>query len=268
MKRLLTLITISALFSLVLAAPALASAPTGDLYASRTAIGSLPFTDTLDTTEATTDGTDAEANASCGAPATDASVWYEFTAAADGYIIVDVSASDYSAGVIVVSGSPGTFTYENCGPGGTVFYAASGETYAILAFDDQNDRTGNGGTLNISVDVAPPPPTVHISINSTGRFNKVSGSATVSGTLTCTDASFVEFDVQLTQAVGRFTITGFGGDKSDSLVCDGTAQRWSVEVFGQNGKFKGGSAVAIANSFACGLFDCASDYAQRVVRLR
>src|SRR5215207_3139128 len=92
------------------AAPALAAPPSNDTYAGRTVVGSVPFTQTLDTTDATTDADDAELNAQCGAPVTDASVWYQFTAEADGAMVVDVSESSFSAGVIVATGSPGNWT--------------------------------------------------------------------------------------------------------------------------------------------------------------
>lgn len=272
MKRLTVLISLIGLFSLAFAAPVLAAAPSNDTYAGRVDVtGSLPFGDSLDTTEATTDADDVEANDLdfCGAPATDASVWYELTAAADSSILVDVSGSTYSAGVIVATGSPGSFSFVTCGPGAVAFFASSGETYAILAFDDQLDGAGNGGTLNITIDVAPPPPTVDITVNPIGQFNKLTGSATISGTLSCTgEAFFTEIDVQLTQNVGRFTISGFGGIFSEGPVCDGTAQPWSVEVFGQTGKFKGGRAVAVTFAFACGSFDCGFDEETTKVMLR
>ena len=99
------------------AAPALAAPPGNDTYAGRTVVGSVPFTQSLDTTEATTDADDAELNAQCGAPVTDASVWYQVTAAADGGMVVDVSQSSFSAGAIVATGSPGNWTVVACAPG-------------------------------------------------------------------------------------------------------------------------------------------------------
>jgi hypothetical protein len=269
MKRLLVLLSVVALWSLAFATTALAAAPGNDTYAGRVTVGVLPFSDSLDTTEATSDADDAEANANCGAPATDASVWYEFTAPADTNILVDVSASDYSAGVIVVSGSPGSFVLQGCGPGAVGFFASSGEPYAILAFDDQLDGAGNGGTLEITVDVAPPPPTVDVTVDPVGSFDKFTGSATISGTFSCTgDAVFTEIDVQLTQSVGRFTITGFGAIFDEAPVCDGSIQAWSVEVFGSNGTFKGGHSVAVTFAFACGTFECGFDEDQTIVKLR
>ena len=43
----------------------LAAAPGNDAYASRTVIGSIPFSQTLDTSAATTDANDVEINAQC-----------------------------------------------------------------------------------------------------------------------------------------------------------------------------------------------------------
>jgi hypothetical protein len=269
MKRLAVLLSLVALSSLTFVAPAAAAAPGNDTYADRIVVGSFPFSDSIDTTEATTDGDDVEANASCGAPVTDASVWYEVTAGTDGYFLVDVSPSDYSAGVIVVTGSPGSFSIETCGAGGTSFYAVSGQTYAILVFDDQYDGAGNGGTLEITIDVLPPPPTVALTVNPTGRFNKVTGSATISGTFRCTGEAFsANVEVQLTQNVGRFTITGYGYVSLDGVTCDGTIQPWAVEVFGSNGKFKGGRTASVAFAYACGGFDCGYDFKEQIVKLR
>lgn len=270
MKRLAVLISLVALSSLAFATPALAAQPSNDTYVGRTVIGSLPFSDTVETTDATSDADDVDINDNfCGAPATDASVWYELTATADAFLLVDVSASSYSAGVFVGTGSPGSFSPEACAPGGAAFLAVNGQTYTILAFDDQTDGSGNGGTLEITIDAAPPPPTVDVTVNPTGTFNKATGSATLSGTFSCTgEAVFTGIDVQLSQAVGRFTITGFGSLFSEAPVCDGTVQPWSVDVFGSNGKFKGGHAVAVTFAFACGTFECGFDEAQTTVKLR
>lgn len=267
MKRLAVLGGAAAILNLALIAPVLAAAPSNDTYAGRTMIGSLPFSDSLDTTEATTDADDAEMNVEeCGAPATDASVWYELTAASDSTLIVDVGASSYSAGLIVATGSPGSFSFVTCGPGAVVFSAVSGETYAILAFDDQLDGSGNGGDLEITVDTAPPPPTVDVTVNPVAHFDKTTGSATVSGTVTCLGEAFDTFiEVDLRQRVGRFFVTGFGGT---GFTCDGTTQDWSVEVFPDNGLFKGGQAASVTFAVACGVLDCGFDEEDATIKLR
>src|SRR3954453_22476053 len=93
---------------------ALAVAAGNDVYGGRTVVGAIPFTDSLDTTEASTDSNDSDVNVQCGAPATAASVWYEVTAVADGGLAADVSSSTYSAGVIVATGSPGSWSLVAC----------------------------------------------------------------------------------------------------------------------------------------------------------
>jgi hypothetical protein len=267
MKRLAILTSLLMIVSLATAAPALAAAPANDLYSGRQVI-SVGFTATVDTTEATTDADDIEINAQCGAPATDASVWYELTATADGFIGVDVSASTYSAGVLVATGGPGSFSIVACGPGATAFEAVTGETYAILAIDDQFDGVGNGGTLEIQVAELPPAPEVTLTVNRSGQFNSKTGSATISGTVTCTGgpADFSFIDVSVRQAVGRFFIDGFGF--IEGFTCDGTTQPWSVEVFAFNGIFKGGKALTVTFAVACGTFLCGVDFVERVVQLK
>jgi hypothetical protein len=266
MKRVGIFTSLLIAWSLAFAVPVLAAAPSNDTFGGATVIGSLPFTDTLDTSEATTDATDQEANQDCGAPATDASVWYQVTASSDDGIAVDVSQSSYSAGVIVVTGSPGSFTLAACGPGAVTFPTLTGETYSIVAFDDQTDRTANGGTLVINVDAVPPPPVVDLTVDPTGHFNSKTGTATISGSVTCTGgADFTELDVSLRQSVGRLIISGFG---FTDFPCDGSTHAWSAEVFPDNGVFKGGHTASVSVATACGPFDCGQDFEEHVVKLR
>jgi hypothetical protein len=251
----------------VTAAPAVAAPPSNDTYPGRTVVGSVPFTQTLDTSEATTDADDAELNAECGAPATDASVWYEFTAVADGGMVVDVSGSDFPAGAIVATGSPGNWTVVACAPGAVAWPAIAGETYTILVFDDQSDGGGNGGTLNITIGPAPPAPTIDVTVDPVGKFDARTGTATISGTVTCTGATeFAYVDIELRQAVGRVsTVTGYA---FLDVTCDGTTYPWTVEVFPDNGKFAGGKAVSVTFAVACGALECGTDYQEWIVRLR
>jgi hypothetical protein len=250
----------------VTAAPAFAAPPGNDAYAGRTVVGSVPFSQTLDTSEATTDADDAELNAQCGAPVTDASVWYQVTATATG-MVADISQSSYSAGAIVATGSPGSWTVVACAPGTVGWSAVVGETYTVLAFDDQSDGGGNGGTLNITIDVIPPPPTIDVTLNRFGQFNAHTGSATVGGTVTCTGlAQFAFLDIEVRQAVGRVsTVDGFG---SVDVTCDGVTHPWTAEVVPDSGKFAGGKAAEVTFAVACGVFECGTDFEQRTIQLR
>jgi len=267
MKRFGFLTSLLIAGSLAFAGPVLAAAPTNDTYASRTVIGSIPFSDSVDTTQATTDADDVVPG--CVPPARDASVWYELTAASDRTIEVITKASTYSAGVTVATGSPGSFAFVTCGPTSVTFDASAGVTYAILVFDHQADGGGNGGTLEITVDEVappPPPPVVDVKVDPVGRFNARTGSATITGTISCTGtADGASIDVQLRQTVGRFVITGFGSVQS---LCDGTARAWSVEVIADNGLFKGGRAAAVTSAFAFGPGGFGTDSEEGTVTLR
>src|ERR1041385_4939969 len=80
----------------VSAAPALAAPPTNDTFGGAT-LATIGFSEVIDTTEATTDADDSQLNSSCGAPATDASVWYSIDGTDSG-VVIDVSQSNYTAG--------------------------------------------------------------------------------------------------------------------------------------------------------------------------
>lgn len=247
------------------ATPALAAAPANDLFAGATAAGP-GFGEDLDTTAATTDADDASANASCGAPATDASVWYAYSQATDGGVIVDVSSSSYTAGVIVVTGSPGAFVLHACGPGTVAFSASAGTTYHVLAFDDQFDGGGNGGTLRIGFIEMGPPPALEVTADPVGRFDRSTGGATITGTFSCTGASFVAIGGDVRQRVGRGFVTGsfVTGDSA----CDGATHPWSALVLPNGGKFAGGKAATVVFSFACGPFECATGFIEQAVQLK
>jgi len=246
-------------------APALAAPPSNDMYSDAEVITALPFTTAQDTSEATTDADDEELNADCGAPATDATVWFSYTAIADGFLIADVSGSDYSAGVLVATGAPGSFTVVACGPQSVGWDAVSGETYSILVIDDQDDGEGNGGMMSLTVDAAPPAPDIAVTVNPRGSFDARTGSATISGTVTCdSTADFAFIDVTLEQPVGRFIVRGYG---STDVICDGTTQPWSVDVLGDTGLFKGGKSVAVTLSVACNIGGCSEYFDETSVRL-
>lgn len=74
-----------------------------------------------------------------------------------------------------------------------------------------------------------------------------------------------ELDVEVRQRVGRVVISGFGSTDS---ACDGSTQDRSVEVFPQNGVFRGGQTVTVTFAAACGPIECAFDDQQTTVRLR
>jgi len=251
-----------------LSGTALAAAPSNDTFAGATP-AVLGFSEMLDTTEATTDSDDTQLNL-CGFTATDASVWYAFTASSDVGVVVDVSQSSYPAGVLVGVGSQGNLQMVACGYyGAMMFSAAAGTTYYVLAADVDPFDGNNGGSLSISFREVPPPPTVEITLDRSGQVNVRTGIATISGTYTCSNGDSLEMRVGVRQNVGRLVTISGGTFLFGSVTCDGVPHTWSKDVFPNGGKFAGGKAMTDAEAFVCGPFECGySGFIEQTVQLR
>jgi Family of unknown function (DUF6299) len=260
---LLSFVLAAGLWGALAAASAAAQAPANDTRANATVISSLPFSTTLDTTQATTDADDTEVGAACGysGPAA-ATVWYAYTPPTDQLVAIDTSGSSYSAGIGVVTGTPGSFSSVACIAGTGAFSAIAGQTYY---FDVADISGGTGGTLSLSV-TAPTPPAVQMSVDRRGHFDPHTGTATVTGTVTCTAGATADISLNLTQKVGRSaTISGVG---FTGITCDGTTQPWFASVRPSSGKFKRGRARVIADAFVCNLAGCATAHVERTIKLR
>jgi Family of unknown function (DUF6299) len=241
------------------AGTAAASAPpSNDTITGATVVPSLPFSNTVDTTGATTGPADAQLNASnpnCTnpfSPTLNKTVWYKFTPGTNGALGVDARASNYQVGVIIATGTPGALTALTCGLGTAATSTVSGTTYWINASDL---FANTGGTLHIKFLVPPPPPT--LTVTATGGTVDRSGVATITFAYTCTHATTGDGFISLTQTVGRFSISGFGFF-NDVATCDGTQHTWSTTVVATNGTFSGGKAALIADIEVCGPFQCTS----------
>ncbi len=250
----------------LMSAAALADPPSNDVFTGATPV-TLGFKEIIDTSQATTDSDDAQLNATCGAPATDASVWYVLQGS-DQNVIVDISKPTYSAGVLVGVGSEGNLQPVTCGSGTATFFAAAGTTYYILAIDNQLDGGGNGGSLEIAFLEVPPPPTLAINLDRFGSVNVSTGVATISGSFTCSNGNTVEASIEVSQNVGGFTITGSGSFFAKGGPCDGSPHPWSADVVPQNGKFAGGQALTTISASSCGPFQCTSGFLEQTVQLR
>lgn len=264
LRKLFGLATASGMtLALLGATPASAAPPGNDTFTGATA-ATLGFGETIDTSEATTDADDAQLNETCGAPATDASVWYAFTTAVSAGVFVDVSQSDYPAGVLVGIGSQGNLDTVSCGPGGIGFFADAGTTYYVLAVDDQSDGGGNGGTLQISFNEVTPVE-MTVTIDGTGRLNRQTNQVTVSGTLTCNQPLGVELFVRVRQRAGRVTING---EAFSFVECDDSGPfAWEVVTEDADGIFVSGKAIVQVFAFACSL-ECVEIQESRTIRLR
>ncbi len=255
------------LFTMLAAAPAFGAPPANDTFAGAIAIPSLPFSTGQDTSEATTDADDVEANADCGAPATDASVWYSFTPDADTGVILDMTGAEYQGGFLIVTGAPGSFAIETCGPDAVALDATAGTTYYILVIDDGSGSPGIGGKLTFTAEATAPGPDVTLTVDPTGSFHPADGSATVGGTVSCVgEVEFSFIGVELTQKVGRGVV--YGG-RAFEITCDGTTRTWSVTILPSLGtKFAGGKAVSFTFGVACGPIFCSEGFVETLIHLR
>jgi hypothetical protein len=270
LKLILTTAIVGAAFGLP--GSAWAQAPPNDTFEQATVISSLPFSQTLDTSEATTDPTDAEGASRCGLQVPPAAVWYEYTPSADQTVLVSTSGSSYTTGVGVYTGSPGVLSPVACSVGLASFSATAGQTYHIGVSDVGG---GSGGTLNLSVST----PGFELSVDRFGQFDPKTGVATVTGTLiapttptlTCPIPNAFAFVVfgSLSQRKGDRTTTAATQTLSPiDLPCNGAAQEWSITFTPLDGKFKGGPADVSVDAVHCGFRCLVIDHADQSLILR
>jgi hypothetical protein len=246
-----------------------AAPPSNDDIAGATVIDAIPFHAQQDTTEATTSAEEAAWNDFCGAPTLEQGVWFTATVMNDASnVVVDTTASDYSAGILVLVGDPGALQPVACQPGIVSGPVGAGQTVYLLIFGDGLTGT-TSGNLVLDIYPAPPPPEIDVAIDPVGTFDR-SGAARISGTVTCTSAdptaTVIDLSGSVRQAVGRFAIDGFFFVDLFS-PCDGTTQPWEAFVTG-NGKFKGGHAATVAVAFGCDSLTCVDGFAEATVKLR
>jgi hypothetical protein len=202
-----------------------------------------------DTTQATTNAGDDTLNTNCGAPATNASVWYKYTPGQKRNAVLDTTASDYSAGLMVFDGTPTADDLVTCGPGEVGLNARAGHTYYIMAFSDTDVI---GGNLVLSMQNAPTPK-VHVSLAKHGvAFH--SGAAQLHGKYRCTHGdSFAAVSTHTLQRAGRLKIQA---DAETAIQCDGKSHRWTTKLVSPVGTYAAGKAVAKVNIVACGILQC------------
>jgi hypothetical protein len=196
--------------------PASAAAPGNDTEARAVAIGEVPFSTTVDTSDAV-----ADEPVFCG---NRASVFYTLTTAAGEKLQIDTLGSDYDTTIGVYTRDGSAIQTVECNKSrlgwnaAVRFRAQPGTTYVVIVTDccgrsspDQPNATRGGGSLTLSVtrpvadalsfDVATP---------SQGTVDASSGIATVDVTVTCNKRSVVYFVGTLRQIrSGMFVARGY-----------------------------------------------------------
>lgn len=243
------------------AAPAHAAPPGNDESSGAVALH-LGDRVVEDTSQATTTAQDAALNANCGAPATNASVWYTYAPTVSRKVVLDTTASSYSGGVLIFKGTPTADSLVACGPGTVGLSARAGQTYYIMVI---SDTAVNGGTLVLTLKKAPPPPRVHVSVARRGVAYR-GGAARIHGRYLCKRGeSFAAIDSRLFQRAGRLKIQAESGME---IRCDGKRHHWSARLVSPVGTYAQGRAVARVRIDACGIFVCRHDRVRRHVHLR
>ena len=133
------------------------AAPTNDDYSAAIAVESVPFTTTIDTSDATSDPTDPTGCYNNG------SVWFSFTPARDMWIQADTIGSNYNTVLSAWTGDQGALTLVGCNDNyysqdaRLAFTVNAGTTYRFMAgYCCGNGRDG-GGSLRFSVKEVLPP---------------------------------------------------------------------------------------------------------------
>jgi hypothetical protein len=254
----------------VTASPVLAQAPSNDDIGSPTVIGTIPFSDgPYSAAEATTGITDP----ACFGDAADANtVWYEYTANADGRLAASTFGSDYdttlylgtpdgAGGIDLIDCVDDVFTSR------IAFDATAGTTYLFMVGTCCGGGGFGGGNLVFSLQEAPPLMTIDLAVDPIVSVTKA-GVATLTGTATCSQLAESGFlEGSLSQRIGRRIITSeiffFGID------CGPGGPTFAFEVEALDGTFapRKGSVSVFAE--VCGAFDeCTDARVEQQVRLR
>jgi hypothetical protein len=223
----------------------MAQPPSNDDIDNATVVTALPFSEQISTVEATTAADDPD----CAGNGP--TVWYEFTPSENVRIRATTFGSDYDTTLSAYVGQRGGLTQVACNDDALGlqsridFEAAAGTTYFLMVGACCG---GAGGSLVFNIDVAPPPPVLPtVQINRFGSFDRLTGSATISGTASCQQATFVELYVNVSQPAGRLFAQGSG---SAFFPCSGTIN-WSATAQSYTPVlFVGGPAKVHLNGYA------------------
>jgi hypothetical protein len=259
-RQFVLMLTVATCALAAAAVPAWAQPPANDTFEHATAVSSLPFSDTVDTTQATTDATDTEALAACGMSVpVAATVWYAYTPPTDSSLTLFTTGTNYFAGVAVVTGTPGHLSAVDCFATQGTFPVTAGQTYRIGVADIGG---GGGGTLRLVIDS----PGVVIAVDRFATVDRQTGVATITGTLICPSGSLGQVSGQLTQRRGRTTIFGTSLALAN-VTCTGAPESWSLPIFPDSG-FGPGPASVLAGAVDSLPLGGLSDSAARTVILR
>jgi hypothetical protein len=215
--------------------------PANDDFDNATAITALPFTSTLDITEATIADDDPLHDETCGfEPIDGQTVWYQFTPSVNLRVVASTNRTiGFDPPISVYTGARGALTCAVSGvlPTLASFDAIAGTTYYLVAGSAEFDP---GGTLSLFVDKSLE---VGVTIDPVGTINLSTGVATISGTVTCSRSAFFELGGSVAQRKAEVSQGGLFA----SFDCDGVTH-WEGEVAAESGRLLPGRAEVTAGA--------------------
>jgi hypothetical protein len=223
---------------------ALAAPPPNDSEAGAVEISALPFVDEADTSEATSGGPRVCTNV--------ASVFYTFTPEENVRVQIDLIGSDYDTTLGVYRYAAGGSRREvTCNDdrfgldSGVRFRARAGTTYYVIVGMccgfQRSGGPGGGSLVLTATEVVDADLQYDLEVTG-GTTDPVTGIATLSGTVTCTERSVVFREGNLRQVrQGIFIARGYVF--LEAVCTPGAATAWSAEIDTETGiAFGAGSA--------------------------
>jgi len=218
--------SLSAVMLTGVSAPAQAAAPSNDAWENAIDV-TLPFSTTVDTTEATKDAVNPGTSSAH-------SVWYHIKLHHDGPLLVSTQGSNYELVLRLYHAKNATDTpdlWTRVGvdtgwglryPAGMVRQVKAGENYYVMISNHSDD---NGGLAHL---VVRRPAKITYSLAKYGVLDRVDGSAVLHGTLQSTHPVKVGLLVTLRQLVGSMVVQGSGSNYNQKA--SKTAVTWKLRV--------------------------------------
>jgi hypothetical protein len=246
----------------LLPAPASAAPPANDDVGAATVVGALPFSDTVDTSEATTAAGDLD----CSGLDDTHTVWYTITPQTD--VVLGLRTTPQFPEHVftsVATGSPGSLSFLQCSSLDTqTLNATAGTTYFIQISSAGEDP---GGLVTFGVERVRPI-SVFLALRRTGKLDQAQGTVTVGGGLRCSRRLPPGADVAVQGTLSQGGASGVLVPFHSAVGCPTrTRLRWRTTVQVLSGAFAPGPAALTATAFACDEFTCATP-STRTTRIR
>lgn len=240
--RRITIAAIAALLAVTAFGPgASAAAPSNDARADATVIGQLPFTDDVDTSDATADPGDP------GCDGADHSVWWSHTPARSSRVIIMVEA-EFDANLAIWTDDGGGLEQIWCSDGPWAdLRLVAGQTYLVTVSSWEGS---DGGPITLRMK-RPAPITLQIGgfrAQTLGR----TGDLALHGFVRCSGGTFNGFDFLVIRQRQADGIMAQGSAfRAPRIRCDGRRHEFRALILG-DAAFHAGPARLLYSAQVCG----------------